>query len=442
MITGSELSTNVMITNNENTEQIFNLYFLGLEEIASVNESQFSLERRGKKSVKIFFNDINNEVDVHVGYLVIETSKLTKKIPIVLTVADINPFFAIQQKQLQNYINVYPGGKVGMDIKIFDLKSEETQNINLNYEIRNFDSEIIITDEQNLVTENFDVPVTKIVDVPGDTAKGDYAFIISIDKNGKSISAYYFEVTGRSSNSSGGIFGNIEYFSLIILVFVIGMFWLIFKFFSARDNLIIHLQKQQKVEVGYNVKAIREYRKELEKIKNISEKNAKLRQLGVKRKRVVERIKEKHEMQKEEIKKEIEMRRIQVREEGITESKKLREKYERQREEIIRFHEREKRKSLASHLDKQKERVQEEKIEAVKELKEKYEKQKEKQMGQEKKKKELEEKQRRELIIKKINGWKNQGYKMAELKTHIKGFPEERIRERVTEWKNQGYVLK
>ena len=373
-ITDGELSTDIKITNQKNEPQVFNLYFSGLEGIASVGESQFSLGARGSTIVNVSFKDINGEVDVYVGYLIIETADMTKKIPVILTVEDINPFFAIIQKPLPKYEDVSPGGRVGMDIKLFNLKSKELENININYLMKNFDNEILVSENEKLAVEE-SASVSKTIELPDNMDEGDYVFITLVNYNGRSIASYYFEISKKSNKGGGFSFDGMWYFAILISIFVVGLFWLVFRFFEARDKLILQLQRQQWTELKQNLNVIKAYKRELRNIEDISERRIRLERLEAQKKRVIDKIKSKHERQKNEIKK------------YIISKKKLKQE---KREEI----------------------------------------------------KKLKEKEIKKNMIKKLKDWQKQGYEMSELKTHVKGIPNNRIVNQVEAWKKQGYVLK
>lgn len=421
IITEGELTTDVTITNQKEVSQIFNLYFSGLEGIASINKSQFSLEAREKKPIKIYFRDINNEAQVYAGYLIIETSEMTKKVPVVLTVEDINPFFAVIQKPLSKYEDVSPGGKIGMDIKLFNLKSEDSQSVNVNYVVKNFGGEVLVSEDESLVVEK-SVSVSKILDTPKNMEEGDYVFITTVNYNGKSIASYFFGIT--KDGKTGFSLGNLEYFALIVLVFVVGMFWLIFRFFEARDKLILQLQNQQKFELKHNLNIIREYRKELKKIENISERRIKLERLEKQKERILDRIKSKHERQKAEIKRDIELKKIQVERKENGDFKRLRNKYEKEKEEIIKLKEKEKRKEL------------------VKKLERKYENQKKRIQQSKEKEKEKKKSEIKNRMVNKLKEWQSQGYQMSELKSNIKDVAHDKIINQIEKWKKEGYVLK
>lgn len=300
VITGGNLSAEVKIKNHLDTSQVFNLHFSGLDGIASLDQAQFSLGAKGSDTVKIYFKDINKEVNVYIGYLVVETSEMTKKIPVILTVEDINPFFTIIQKPLPKYEDVNPGGKIGMEIKLFNLKSKESQNLGTDYEIKNFDGETLFSEHENIVVED-SATISKIINTPDNMNEGDYVFTTSVNHNGKSISSYFFEISKDKKGERFSL-GNMEYFALIILLFIIGLFWLVLRFFESRDKLILQLQRQQWTELKQNLNVIKAYKRELRNIEDISERRIKLERLEAQKKMVIDRIKLKHERQKEELK--------------------------------------------------------------------------------------------------------------------------------------------
>lgn len=420
-ITDGELSIDIKITNQKNEAQVFNLYFSGLEGIASVGESQFSLGARGSTIVNVSFKDINGEVDVYVGYLVIETADMIKKIPVILTVEDVNPFFAIIQKPLPKYEDVSPGGRVGMDIKLFNLKSKELENINIHYLMKNFDNEVLVSENEKLAVEE-SASVSKTIELPSNMDEGDYVFITLINYNGRSIASYYFEIS-EENKGEGFSLGNQSYLILIIAIVVVGLSWLIFRFFEARDKLILQLQRQQWTELKQNLNVIKAYKRELRNIEDISERRIKLERLEAQKKRVIEIIKIKHEKQKAELKRCLEIKKMHEQKKENDDFKKLREKYERQKGNLIKIKEREKRKKIIRVVEKKYARQREY-----------YEKQRH--LAKQKKIEEV-----KKTMAEKLRVWQRQGYGMSELKSHIKSIPNNHIISQVEAWKKEGYKL-
>jgi len=299
ILAGGDSTTNIKITNNEEQVQTFNLYFNDLEGIASLSEEQFSLGAGETKNIVISFKDFLYESKVYVGQLIIEAEKSAKKIPVILNVESEDKYFSILQKPLPNYENIYPGGKLGMEIKLSNLKNYALHNIQVEYLIESTDGKTIFSDWEDVVIEE-KLDFSKIIDVPKNVDYGEYVLITSVNyQNSKTISTYFFEIEKKKSNIS---LGNLDFFYIIILIIVLGMFWAFYYFVKSRNKLELDIQlsKQQSEEVKRNIDVISSYKKELKKIKNVHERNKKLEKLNEEKKKVIEEIKNKQKKQKKE----------------------------------------------------------------------------------------------------------------------------------------------
>lgn len=296
---GEEVNNSLKITNYAKSDTEFNIYLSNFGELASVSESNFVLGAKESKDIEIIFKDGLGEVEVYVGYLIIETSFAQEKIPIVLTVEDPSHAFAIIQSSLPKYDRVYPGGKLGLEIKVFDLLGANINTIGANYYLKNFEDELIISGEEDLVVGG---SKTELIDIENNLEKGDYVFVTSIDYRGtKSISNYLFSVSDKEDSFFSS---NIKILIIFLLVFFLGILGIIFYFIKTRDDLLVQLKKQQSFELKNNLELIRESEQELKKIK-LPEKKKKVKVNALKkvRKKVVKRIKAKQKIQREELKK-------------------------------------------------------------------------------------------------------------------------------------------
>lgn len=277
-----EFVKNIKITNHEKYEQNFNLFFNNLKDLATIKNKEFSLGANEFIETEIYFKDNRKEIGIHLGKLIIETQILKKEIPIILKIEDENRTFAISQTRIPKYSNVYPGGKLGIEIKIFNLQDYTLHNIKVKYSIKNLDDESILSEEEELVIkESFGT--TKIIDIPKDTPYGNYVFITSIDyENIKSTEGHLFSISKKES----GIFSeNLKLFMIIILIFVGGILILFIYFVKTRDNLLIRFKKQQNDELKMNLKAI----EDIEGLRKV-------------KKKIIKKIKTKQKRQRKELK--------------------------------------------------------------------------------------------------------------------------------------------
>jgi hypothetical protein len=288
----NEATDNVQITNNELTTQTFNLRFNNLDNLASVEDKEFSLASGESKNVKISFKDNNHQIGIYTGQLIIGTFGSTKKIPIILGIEDANPSFAIIQGSIPKYENVYPGGKLGVEIKVFDLTSISSPNVRVKYSIKNFDNVIIWSDEEDLIIGE---SLNKIIDLPN-IPLGNYVFITTIDYQGtESISGYLFNVMKKEQIP----YETSNFFILIILFFVVGSLILLFYFIKRSDDLLIQLRKQQSNELKHNLDLLGACKT---KVKNLQHPK-KTKEWKLIQKKIIKRIKHKHKIQRMQLKK-------------------------------------------------------------------------------------------------------------------------------------------
>ncbi len=290
----------IKITNHESIEQNFKLYFNNLEDLVSLENEEFILAPKGSKEVKIYFKDNKNEVGVYSGQLVIATQLLEKKIPIMISIKNRNRIFSINQDSIIEHSNLYPGGTLGVEIKLFDMNGDNLREIKLEYFVKNFNNEIILLEEEDR-TINGSLSIEKIIDIPKTWLQGDYVFITLIDYNGiKSVSGYLFTI----SEKRFGLFsGDLNFFVIALLVFIIGILVLFFYFIKTRDELSIQLKKQQNKEIKRNLELIKRSKVGIEKIRSYPEKKRRARKLETLEREIVGKIKYKQKVQRKEARK-------------------------------------------------------------------------------------------------------------------------------------------
>jgi len=294
---GGDSTSILKITNNEDQVQSFKLSFKNLERIAFLSEEEFSLDAGESKEVSVSFSDFSYDEKVYVGQLVVESSKSTKEIPIALGVESDRKIFAIVQEPTPSSQNVYPGGELRMEIRLSNLKDFNQHGVSVNYIIRSFNEGFIVV-PTDVITIESKHDFLKIIDIPKNAEKGSYVLVTSIDYEGsRSVSTEFFEIERRDRKIS---FEGINYFYLMIFIIVIGAFWAFYYFFSSRDRFELQLARIHRDELKNNLKVMIKYRKELEKIRDISKRKAKLTKFDKEKRKVVAQIKGKQKKQVQE----------------------------------------------------------------------------------------------------------------------------------------------
>lgn len=290
LVPGTEAQTSIKITNNEKETKNFQIKLDGLSEIALLSESEFSLESKESKEIKVTFNDNQNTSHVYFANLIIISDGFKKEMPVLLTFEESAHLFTIIQKPMLRYFEVYPGGKLGVDINVFDLGVKNyAREVKAKYEILS-PEKIIFSSEENLVVGG-EFSFSKIFDIDSGLPYGNYVLVTSMEYNGiKSISSYLFKVEPKPK---GIFFDKINLLILIFFAFVVLILVLFIYFIKSRDELLLQLRKQQSKELTKNLELISAIQKKTPKFRK--EKFEKVK------KEVVKKIKKKQEKQVKEL---------------------------------------------------------------------------------------------------------------------------------------------
>ena len=247
-----ESISNIKITNTEETREDFKISFSNLEGFVKVDNNDFILDSEESTNIKIFIKDSKEEVGVYSGELIIQSAGRTERIPIILGVENPNSFFTIISHSLPEYEKVYPGGKFGAEIKLFDLVGTDLQTINSKNYIKNSKGDVVWSDEGNLVVGGSKV---EIINIPENWPVGSYVFISIVEYKGvKTVASQLINISQKEN------FGSSENTKLVIMVlvlFFIGIIIMFIYFTKTRDSLIIELKRQQDRELKRNLEVIK-----------------------------------------------------------------------------------------------------------------------------------------------------------------------------------------
>jgi len=296
LVLQDKISRIIKITNDENKFQDFNIYFDNFDNLISISENQFSLSSKESKEIEFVFEDTKDVVGVYSGMLIIETSFDRKKIPIVVEVKDKNRIFTVNHDVLLEYNNPYSGGKLGVEIKLFDMGGKNLREIKLEHFIKNFNNELILFEQEDRTIEGA-LSIKKVIDISKDWEKGDYVFFTIVEyKELKSVSSYSFTVSDLKLELFSP---DVKFFVVIIIIFVIGIILLFLYFIKIRNDFFCQLRKQQNKEIKQNLDLMKQYESRLKK-----EKHKKgIRKLRKIKREIIKKIKTKQREQGKELKK-------------------------------------------------------------------------------------------------------------------------------------------
>ncbi|MEJ2267521.1 MAG: hypothetical protein P8X70_00390 [Nanoarchaeota archaeon] len=289
----------INIENNENISKVFYISLERNNDAFRISDDEFMLEPYGQKEVTLFFRDDALEVSVYTSELIVSDGTYEKQIPIIITVEDNKNLLSIIHSTIAEYQNIYPGGKLGLDIKVYDLNDLIIPSLNSKSFIQNIKGDILWTNEKDLV---IDGSTTEIVNMPEDWPKGTYVFTTTIDYKGvKSISTYVFTLSKKEILA---LDLNTNILILIILILILGFASVFFYLIKSRDEFLDSLRKQQHKELSRKVGLIESSKKKLKHSnKSVKKKKAEIKQLKKAEKKMIKKIKRKQSAQRKELKK-------------------------------------------------------------------------------------------------------------------------------------------
>ncbi len=295
-----EVQTSIRVTSLLEEEQNISFYFEGLEGIGKDVESSIFFDPYETKDVFLKFNDEKREVDSYQGYLVVKDGNYEKRLPVVLSVENPSSYLVITGKPIPQYSEVVPGGKFGVDLSLYNLRDKQSKIIKLHYSIKDFYGNDLIYDESNIqMTDSVDF--SKVIDIPEDFKTGDYVFTMILEDNGNSnVFVESFQVEKKQVD----YLNNFSiWLSLAVFVFVVGLTIFFVYFIKTRDEFLIQLRKQQKLEMERNLAELESYKEGIKRERNSEVRKVKEKEFKKIKKKVIARVKKKQKEQRKEIRK-------------------------------------------------------------------------------------------------------------------------------------------
>jgi len=300
---GGILLKSVKITNNGH-EDVFRISTT-LKDFAFILEDEIFLESKSSKMLEIRFEDTGKAGPiVSTGELIISSSTSAKRIPIILEIESKDPFFDININIPIRYEEVYPGEKFVAEIKLFNLENLGLKEVEIEYAIKDFGNNVLVSESENVILEN-QASINKAIDMPEDIKLGNYVFAASVKYSGfTGTSTQSFKVTKPKSGLSSLLTTNLIYLIIVVITLLILMVVITLIYITAkRDKLITELMKYHRKELQILQGSFEKSKKGLtEEKKNRLEKITEAKIEALKRKQVgqIEHLKKLKKLGKKE----------------------------------------------------------------------------------------------------------------------------------------------
>ncbi len=179
-----------LVENNYNEKVKVNIKSSGLENILKeISQTEFYLEVGESKEITLNITATEDLTpDLYLGGLTVETETTTKEIILAIEVESLEPLFDVKVEIPKTPTIYQPGEDLTAIIDFFNLGKAREVDVNIEYEIKNEEDEIVFGEKQTLIIGKT-VRLTKSFKLPENIEEGSYVFYIKISYDNKTASA-------------------------------------------------------------------------------------------------------------------------------------------------------------------------------------------------------------------------------------------------------------
>lgn len=269
LVEGGSSVNLVNIRNLKYNANLISLELLGVPDFVVLKENELNLGGLGDLNAEIIIEIKEGSAGVYLGELKLKSKISEKIIPIVIEVQTSEVSFKPDILLFSDTLIL--GQILNAEIDIFDLVNEGKSEIEINYLIKDFSGNTIVSEIEMLSLigkQSF----TKSINLLPSMDTGNYVFIVIIKHNGSlAVSSSIFSVIEKEGQEIIDL--NLIYFTGIFLFFFIAFLILFFYLIFSRDKILEELKKQYNSEIKKQREIIYGQRKvDLGKLKTNLEK--------------------------------------------------------------------------------------------------------------------------------------------------------------------------
>ena len=256
-------TTKVLEITNTGTETLnFTLYIEELEEYVELSEEVFNLSAGSTKRITVDFKvGLETEQGEYHGVLVVESFK-EAKIPLFISVNEIDLEYGIIVSVLENSKIVKPGKEVVAKIDLKNLKDQFPVDAVLYYAVKDFNGEIYNFNEEN-ITFDSTLSLERALEISEESPIGNYVFYARVyNLKDSAIYSDEFQVGYKFQFAAF-----VKTSSIFVLIFFLSfvMFFFVVRYKRQRErgrvlNLYVKLNElKELVKKGKFEQAAKEY---------------------------------------------------------------------------------------------------------------------------------------------------------------------------------------
>ena len=199
---GEYIEKEIRIMNIGNSQIAVNIESSGLSDLVKIDSSEFTIKPGQTKIVTLNISsflpeqNIEQHPGIYVGKLLIKSEKATKDIPVVVEIETKNVLFDTNLNPVAIERNVKQGSDTTIEVKLFNLESIESVNVNVEYFVKDINGNTIMTESETVVVKT-QASFFKTISVPDNLKPGPYVFAAkAVFGSSVGTASYLFEVVG------------------------------------------------------------------------------------------------------------------------------------------------------------------------------------------------------------------------------------------------------
>ena len=199
---GDYLQKQIRVMNTGNNPASINVELPSISDIVSADSTYFTLKPGQTKVVTLNFSsiapnqNIEQQAGIYVGKLILKSEKAARDIPVVVEIETKDVLFDMNLNPVAIERRVKQGEDTTIEVKVFNLESIESVNVDVEYFVKDMNGNTIVTESETVVVKT-QASFFKTISIPKNLKPGPYVFAAQA-KFGKSVgtASYMFEVTG------------------------------------------------------------------------------------------------------------------------------------------------------------------------------------------------------------------------------------------------------
>ena len=202
---GEYYQKQIIVTNNGTQDLLINISLTNLGEFIILEKEFFILKKGESETIKFnVFAPSEKDADIYLGKINFNSPYVKKSANVVLNIKEPVPLFDIKTIILRKFL--LPGDIVEADVEIINLGTLRNISVEIEYSIKNFNDEILVSNEKSFIIDEFFSDRLSF-ELPKDISMGEYIFYSRVNYGDRGVSSYdsFF----------------IEKLSLLILVIII-----------------------------------------------------------------------------------------------------------------------------------------------------------------------------------------------------------------------------